>query len=118
MQKPTVLVVEDEVLVRLMLGDALRDAGYAVIEAAHADEAVAVLRSATQVDLVLTDIRMPGTLDGLALARIARDEFPHLKVVLASAYSLQPWEADAHAVIRKPYNVTEVTARVRELIGE
>ncbi len=117
-EKPTILIVEDEVLVRLMLGDALREQGYAVIEAAQADEAVTVLRSAAKIDIVLTDIRMPGSLDGLDLARIIRSEFPHLKVALASAYSVPASELEAHAFIRKPYNLADVATRVRGLIGE
>jgi two-component system, response regulator PdtaR len=117
-QKPTILVVEDEVLVRMMLGDALREQGYAVIEAANADEAITVLRSSTHVDLVLSDIRMPGAIDGLALAHIIRNEYPNLKIVLASAYSISPAESRAHAFIRKPYNLAEVARQVRNLIGE
>ena len=101
----------------MMVGDTLREQGYAVIEAANADEAVTVLRSATHVDLVLTDIRMPGAIDGLGLARMIREEFPTLKVVLASAYQIFHAELAAHAFIRKPYNLTEITRRIRDLIG-
>ena len=117
-QKPTILVVEDEVLVRMMVGDRLREDGYAVIEAANAHEAITVLRSTTHIDLVLTDISMPGAIDGLGLARLIREEFPSLKVVLASAYYIMHDEPAAHAFIRKPYNFTEVTQRIRDLIVE
>ena len=66
--KKTVLVVEDEVLIRLYLSEEIRAAGFTVIEAASADEAFEVLKSRNDIDLVLTDIRMPGTMDGLQLA--------------------------------------------------
>ena len=118
MQKPTILVVEDEVLVRMMVGDTLREQGYAVIEAANADEAITVLRSATHIDLVLTDIRMPGAIDGLGLARVIREEFPNPES--RARIRLQPSchaELAAHAFIRKPYNLTEIPARIRDLIG-
>ena len=66
---PTVLVVEDEVLVRLMICEELRERGLRVIEAVTADQAAEVLQSSTEVDLIVSDIKMPGRLDGLALAR-------------------------------------------------
>jgi CheY-like chemotaxis protein len=67
-------VVEDEVLVRIKVADELRAQGYAVIEATNASEAISVLQSSMRIDLVLTDIRMPGDLDGLGLARMMRSE--------------------------------------------
>jgi CheY-like chemotaxis protein len=80
----TILVVEDEVLLRIILADELRAQGYAVIEATNASEAISVLQSSMRIDLVLTDIRMPGDLDGLGLARMMRSEYPLVKVVMAS----------------------------------
>jgi two-component system, response regulator PdtaR len=83
--KTTILVVDDEVLVRAMVAEPLRDDGFRVIEAIDADEAIAILRSATRVDLVLTDMRMPGTMDGAALVRLIRAEFPFIRVILMSS---------------------------------
>lgn len=80
--KTTILVVDDEFLLRAMFGDALRDGGYVVIEAVNADEALAILRSSIHVDVVLTDLRMPGSMDGLGLVRLVRAEFPFLKVLM------------------------------------
>jgi CheY-like chemotaxis protein len=82
--KTTVLVVEDDVLIRAAASDELRQRGYSVIEAATADEALSVLRSPLRVELVLTDLRMPGAMDGAALVKIIRAEFPFLKVVMVS----------------------------------
>src|ERR1700675_4204901 len=80
----TILVVEDEVLVRMALAETLRDEGYSVLEAANADEALGVLASATPLDVVLTDVNMPGSLDGVALGRYARMTKPALKVIVVS----------------------------------
>jgi CheY-like chemotaxis protein len=82
--KPTVLVVEDDVLTRVAASDELRERGYSVIEAANADEALSVLHSPLRVDFVLTDLRMPGAMDGAALVKTIRAEFPFLKVVMVS----------------------------------
>jgi CheY-like chemotaxis protein len=82
--KATVLVVEDEVLVRMFMSDLLRDEGYTVIEAINADEALAILRTPVKLDLVLTDLRMRGSMDGAGLVRVVRAEFPFVKVVMAA----------------------------------
>jgi CheY-like chemotaxis protein len=70
--RATILVVEDEILVRAFIGDTLRDQGYTVIEAVNADEALAVIRSPLKLDLVLTDLRMPGSINGAGLVRALR----------------------------------------------
>src|SRR5438309_9679205 len=82
--RPTVLVVEDEVLVRLMIADELRRHGLNVIEACTADEAMSVLQSSVPVNLLLTDLQMPGQLDGWALASLVHRAFPQIKIVVAS----------------------------------
>jgi CheY-like chemotaxis protein len=82
----TILVVEDEILVRLMIAEELRGQDYNVLEAASADEACSVLQSGVKIDLVLTDIRMPGSIDGAGLVHLIRVERPALKVVLASGH--------------------------------
>src|SRR5437588_13044261 len=82
---PCVLVVEDEVLVRLMICEELRDRGLRVIEAVSADEAADMLQSSSDVDLIVSDIKMPGRLDDLALARHVDATRPGLPMVLASA---------------------------------
>src|SRR3954454_10371564 len=79
-----VLVVDDEVLVRMLIADELRAAGYGVIETDSAEEALAVLRSGVKPDLLVTDIRMPGAYDGLELARIVHNAHPDMKIVVVS----------------------------------
>ncbi len=75
-EKPTVLLVEDEVLIRLMVAEELRSQGLQVLEASNADEALAILESSLPVDLLFTDVRMPGRMDGVALAKLAQARFP------------------------------------------
>jgi CheY-like chemotaxis protein len=75
---PTILVVEDEFLIRAMLSDYLQECGFKVLEASSGDEAVAIIENVDVViDLVLTDIRMPGAMDGFGLAQWVRTNRPH-----------------------------------------
>jgi len=117
-QRPSVLVVEDDVLLRLITAEDLRAAGFNVIEASNADEAMTILDSAVSVDLVLTDIRMPGSMDGLALAAFVRQRWPELKVVVASGE--RPGQAAlavADAFLPKPYDSAAILARLKTLMG-
>lgn len=117
--KTAVLVVEDEVLIRLMIADALRSQGISVIEASNGDEALRVLQSPLQVQLLLTDIRMPSALDGLALAQAARAARPGLKLIVASSYQAADAVAGlADAFFAKPYDVTAIVRRVKSLLAE
>jgi CheY-like chemotaxis protein len=79
-----VLLVEDEGVIRLVAGDALQDEGFEVIEAWNGDEAALILDGLDRIDVLFTDIRMPGTLDGLDLAALARRRFPTLPVLIVS----------------------------------
>ncbi len=83
--KPVILVVEDEVLVRMMLADVLDDAGFRAVEAAHADEALRVLVSGLEIHAIITDVEMPGgSMNGFALAREVRTQRPDIGVLIAS----------------------------------
>jgi CheY-like chemotaxis protein len=108
----TVLVVEDEVLVRLLICDVLRDCGLRVVEAANADEALAYVKTDPAVELVFSDVRMPGSMDGIALARRLRSEFPNVKVALASGH-LHASEVETETLLfTKPYPLAETAARI------
>lgn len=116
---PCILVVEDEFLIRAMVSDALRDAGLAVIETIDADEAMRVLQSGVAIDLVFSDVRMPGSLDGLALLKKCSELFPNLPVIITSGH-LFPAEAlvrGASQFLRKPYSFDEVVAAVTLELG-
>src|SRR5947209_6400086 len=91
---PTILVADDEVLIRIMAAEYLRAAGFRVIEASDAAEAVDVLKADASIDLLFTDIEMPGLMNGIMLARWAHLHRPELRVVLASGSS----NAAAHAL--------------------
>jgi len=81
---PIVLVVEDEMLLRMKAVDMVRDAGFPSIEAVDADEALAMLESRSDIALLFTDIQMPGSMDGLKLAHAVRERWPSIKIILVS----------------------------------
>ncbi len=117
--KATVLVVEDEVLIRLMIADALRAQGIAVIEASNGDEAMHVLQSALPVQLLLTDIHMASEFDGLALAHAARAARPGLKLIVASSLQSDYEVVSlADAYFSKPFNLNAIVDRVKSLLAE
>jgi len=117
--EPTVLVVEDEVLIRLMVADALRAQGINVIEASNGEEAMRVLQSALPVQLLLTDVRMPSALDGLALAHAARAERPDLKLIMATSQRADDELAGlADAFFSKPYELNAIVGRVKSLLAQ
>src|ERR1700730_7179482 len=88
-----VLVVEDEMLLRMRAVDMVEDAGYTSVEAVDADEAVAILESRSDIALMFTDIQMPGSMDGLKLAHTVRERWPPIKIILASG-QLKPADID------------------------
>lgn len=112
--RPAVLIVEDEVLIRLMIAEELLQAGFQVVQCATADEAWTVLQSSLGIRLVLTDIRMPGMLDGLALAERIRLNFPHIKIVIGSGQVLD--RAAADAVLAKPFTPQDLVTCVQQLL--
>ena len=114
-----ILVVEDELLIRLALSDGLRDAGYQVIESCSGEEALAILDS-VRPDLVISDVRMPGPLDGLGLLAIVRREFATLPVIIVSGH-LRPADALADGATRflaKPYGLDVMLQAVEIEIGK
>jgi CheY-like chemotaxis protein len=115
-----ILVVEDEILLRYPLAQWLRSDGNDVLEAASGDEAQAVLSSVLTIDVVVTDVTMPGSLDGLQLARNIRATKPQIPVIVVSGNALQSdaKSACAPALFRKPYEFDEIAERVAELIAQ
>jgi CheY-like chemotaxis protein len=87
----TLLVVDDDLLVREPIADYLREVGYEVLEAGDAHEAISVVDHADHVDLVFSDVRMPGELDGVGLARWVRAHRPDVAVLLTSGYDGSGW---------------------------
>ena len=113
-QSRTILVVEDEVLVRMMLADQLRQAGFMVIEASNADEALLLLRqNLVRIEAVISDVGMPGSIDGLGLARVIRSEYPELRIVLVSGYHTSLEGPDFDDFFPKPYDGPRVVRKVK-----
>jgi two-component system, response regulator PdtaR len=116
-EQATILIVEDDVLVRAMAADELREQGYSVVEAASADEALSVLHSNVGVDLLMTDVRMPGSLDGATLARTVRAEYPAMKVIVASGDRPDAGLADKFdGFFAKPYDVARLVRHIHALL--
>ena len=114
----TILVVEDEVLVRAAAAAHLRDAGHVVREAADAAEAVRILGAERSIDLVFSDVNMPGEMDGSALGRWILRNRPGMKVLLTSAAGWRDDMGDAPdmAWLAKPYKFSDLERRVRALL--
>jgi two-component system, response regulator PdtaR len=113
-----VLVVEDEVLVRMALANDLRNAGHTVIEASNAHDALEVLhRISIAVRLILSDVIMPGTIDGVELARTVRSKFPTIKIVLTSANLTNVDWVEHDGFFPKPYDATQIIKHVKALLG-
>ncbi len=115
-----VLLAEDEVLIRLVAAEHLRDEGFVVVEAWNGDEAARLLDGPGRFDVLFTDVRMPGLLDGVDVAVHARRRYPTIPVLVVSGYAahlisrlgvLQP----AAAFIVKPYSLAEVVEALNRL---
>jgi CheY-like chemotaxis protein len=118
MEKAVVLVVEDEALIRISALQIIEDAGFAVVEACNADEAISILQNRTDIRAVFTDIRMPGSMDGWKLARAIRGRWPPIHLILVSALVPDLSELPANGLfIRKPYTAEQVTAALYELFN-
>ena len=114
-----VLVVEDEMLLRMRAVDMVEDAGFTPVEAVGADEAVAILESRSDIALLFTDIQMPGDMDGLGLAHAVHERWPPIKIILVSG-QLQPASVDIPADSRffgKPLEAKEMIAEMQSMIG-
>jgi len=119
----TVLVVEDEVLIRMVISAYLRDCGYQVIEAVNAEEAIAVLQQTDlTIDVVLSDLEMPGSMDGFGLSQWVREHRKGLHVILignpARAADVAAELCDSGPTLSKPYEPKLVVDRIRRLLAE
>jgi CheY-like chemotaxis protein len=110
-----ILVVDDETLIRLDAVQIAEDAGFEVLEAANADEAIEILEGRDDIRVVFTDIQMPGSMDGLKLARAVRHRWPPIKIIVTSGRQI-PMEQDipqGGRFLPKPYNPRRVQAALR-----
>jgi two-component system, response regulator PdtaR len=109
----TVLVVEDEVMMRTKLVEELQDAGYLVVEASDGTEAVEILTHRTDVRIVISDVRMPGPIDGVELCRRIRSGYPGIKIVLSSGEANAADSAVHDGFFVKPYRVAWIIRHIR-----
>lgn len=114
----TVIVVEDEPIVRMDIAMSLQDEGFNVLEASNADEAIALLNAHSEIRLMFTDIDMPGSMDGLKLAEAVRDRWPPVKIIIASGQrnlndELLPVEGKFFS---KPYDHGHVVSAIRLML--
>jgi two-component sensor histidine kinase/CheY-like chemotaxis protein len=115
-----VLVVEDEMILRMRAVDIVEDAGFTSVEAVNADDAFAILESRSDIDLLFTDIQMPGTMDGLKLAHAVHARWPSIKIMLVSG-QVTPTETEKPVNSRfygKPLEVKKMIAELQEMMGE
>ena len=112
----TIMIVEDELLLRLDLANQLHSAGFEIIEAQSGDEAVKILATNIEVDLILTDIRMPGQVDGLGLVSFVKRQERRIKVILLSAYVEADSDSPADASFAKPVRIEALLAKIRQLL--
>ena len=116
---PVVLIVEDEMLLRMRAVDMVEDAGYTSVEAVDADEAVTILEARSDIALLFTDIQMPGSMDGLRLAHAVHERWPPIKIILVSG-ALKLAKSDIPPDSRffgKPLEAKEMIAEMQEMIG-
>lgn len=117
--RQTILVIDDEPLIRLGAVDTIEDLGFAAIEAENADAAVVILESRSDIAAVFTDIQMPGSMDGLKLASLIRERWPPIQILAASGNpSIVPDALPPGGrFLRKPYTPEQIGDALRELIG-
>lgn len=117
--RPIVLIVEDEFLIRMDAVDVIRTAGFDALEAANADEAIAILEERPEIRVVFTDIQMPGSMDGVKLAAAIRGRWPPIKIVATSGMVRLSSDdlPSGSRFLPKPYSASEIVGALRELIG-
>jgi two-component sensor histidine kinase/ActR/RegA family two-component response regulator len=116
---PNVLIVEDEMVLRMRAVDIVEDAGFRPLEAVNADQAIAILESRSDISLLFTDIQMPGSMDGLKLAHAVHDRWPAIKIILVSG-QVNPSEAEKPADSRffgKPLSVARMITELQAMVG-
>jgi two-component sensor histidine kinase len=116
---PNVLIVEDEMMLRMRAVDIVEDAGFHCVEAVNADEAMAILETRSDISLLFTDIQMPGSMDGLKLAHTVHNRWPNIKIILVSG-QVKPSEAERPADSRffgKPLGMQQMITELKTMVG-
>jgi CheY-like chemotaxis protein len=116
-RRPVVLIVEDDLLIRLDAAQIIEESEFDVVEASNADEAIAILEARPDITVLFTDIQMPGSMDGLKLAAAVKGRWPPIKIIATSGLVnvRQDDLPEGGRFIPKPYNPTQLTLALREL---
>jgi DNA-binding response OmpR family regulator len=114
-----VLIVEHDSLLKSVTANIMEDAGFAALQAGDADEALAILKTRSDIALMLTSVTMPGSMDGLGLARTVRKRWPAIKTIIASSQVrlVGSGLTAGSRFVLKPYHVPTMISEVRSLIG-
>ncbi|WP_414815911.1 response regulator [Rhizobium sp. IY2] len=117
--KAVVLVVEDSTIIRMGAVDLVLSAGYEALEARDADEAIRILESRDDVDLVFTDVQMPGTMDGIKLSHYIRDRWPPVRLIVASGEAILEESSlpTGSRFFSKPYDSHAITDAMAHLLS-
>ena len=119
-EKPVILVVEDEVLVRMVAVSVAEESGFEVLSAATADEAIGILESRSDIRLVFTDVHMPGSMDGLRLAHAVRGRWPPVELLVTSALGNVTAKdlPERGRFLPKPYNAATLSRVLQQMAGD
>ena len=117
-KRAVILVVEDDMLIRMDAAQMIAGGEFDVIEAANADEAIAILETRLDIAVIFTDIQMPGSMDGLKLAAAVRDRWPPIKIIATSAHATIDRDdlPDGGRFLPKPYSPAQILNTIRELM--
>jgi CheY-like chemotaxis protein len=116
--RPVVLIVEDEILLRLHAREVIEDGGFDVVEAKNADVAISILEQRNDVVLIFTDINMPGSMDGLKLTHFVKDRWPPIKIIATSGHARITADdlPEGSHFVPKPYQPTEIADAIHQLV--
>lgn len=117
MARPTVLVVDNDFIVRLDVADIFRDAGFEVVEARNTANALALLQERPCFQLICTDVHMPGELDGIDLALHVQERYPEMRVIIMSAYSKNSDRLPSASFLSKPFQASRLVDLARKELG-
>ena len=118
--RQVVLIVEDEALVRMTEVDMIEEAGFEILEATNADEAILLLEARLDITVVFTDIEMPGSMNGLRLAEAVRGRWPPIKIIATSGrYVVRDGDLPSGGLfLAKPYSLNQISSALREITAQ
>jgi CheY-like chemotaxis protein len=116
---PVILIVEDDLFLRMLTVEFVNEAGFETLEACDADQAIAILESNSKITVLFTDVNMPGSMDGLKLARVVSNRWPVIEILIASArVPLRKSDLPPDSrFLRKPYHAAAMIADLHSLVS-